>query len=82
MVGKTHLVEVVLVAPPPRTGGGGRPPLWVLSRASLSSGARGRACETAGAYRAAGSIALRPRSRLTTSSDPQRPLAFQNLVDV
>ena len=82
MVGEAHLFEVALAAPAPRTGGGGRPPPGVQRRASLSSGARGRASETVGAYRASGSIALRPRSRPKASSDPQRPIAFQNLVDV
>ena len=47
MVGPTHLIEVVLAAPTPRTGGGDRPPLWVQRRASLSSGARERAREKA-----------------------------------
>ena len=81
-MGATHLFEVVPAAPAPRTGGGGGPPPGVQGRASLFPVKVSHAGATAGAYRATGSIALRPRSRLTTSSDPQRPLAFQNLVDV
>ena len=77
-----HLLEVVLAAPAPRTGGGDRPPLWVQGRASLSPGSVGRARETAGAYRAHGSIALRSRSRPNPPRRPARPIPFQNLVDV
>ena len=44
--GQTHLVEVVLAAPAPRTGGGDRPPLWVQRTAWLSSGPDMQAGET------------------------------------
>ena len=78
---QAHLFDIVPAAPAPRTGGGDRPPLRVQRRVSLSSGSVGHAGATAGAYQAAGSIALRSRSRPKASSDPQRPIPFQEVRD-
>ena len=80
--GQAHLLAVVLAAPSPRTGGGDRPPLWVQGRASLSPGSVGRARETAGAYRAFGSLALRLHSRPSLNLRPPRPIPFQKARNV